>query len=98
MELMAIRLASCTAMDVLSILRKKRVDVTGFEVKINGDRAAEYPKVFTAFKIHYIVRGHNVDPVAVERAMELSRNKYCPAQAMMGQVVPLTLSYEIIDE
>jgi putative redox protein len=98
MELMAISLAGCTAMDVLSILRKKRNDVTGFEVKVGGDRAAEHPKVFTTFTIHYIVRGRNIDPVAVERAMELSRTKYCPAQAMLGQVAPIALSYEIIEE
>jgi putative redox protein len=96
MELMAISLAGCTAMDVISILRKKRVEVTGFEVKVDGDRAADHPKVFTAFNIHYIVRGHNVEPAAVERAMELSRTKYCPAQAMLGQITPITLSYEII--
>ena len=98
MELMAISLAGCTAMDVISILRKKRVDVTGFEVKVDGDRASDHPKVFTAFNIHYIVRGHNVEPAAVERAMDLSRTKYCPAQAMLGQLAPITLSYEIIEE
>ncbi len=98
MELMAISLAGCTAMDVISILRKKRVDVKGFEVKVDGDRAADHPKVFTAFKIHYIVRGHNVEPAAVERALELSRTKYCPAQAMLGQIAPIDLSYEIIEE
>jgi putative redox protein len=98
MELMAISLAGCTAMDVISILRKKRVDVTGFEVKVDGDRAADHPKVFTAFNIHYVVRGHDVEPAAVERAMELSRTKYCPAQAMLGKIAPITLSYEIISE
>ena len=98
MELMAISLAGCTAMDVISILRKKRTDVTGFEVKVDGDRAAEHPKVFTAFNIHYLVRGHNIDPAAVERAMELSRTKYCPAQAMLGQIAAITLSYEIVEE
>jgi putative redox protein len=54
--------------------------------------------VFSAFNIHYIVRGHNVEPAAVERAMELSRTKYCPAQAMLGQLAPITLSYEIVPE
>lgn len=98
MELMAVSLAGCTAMDVISILRKKRVDVTGFEVKVNADRANEHPKVVTAFAIHYIVRGHGVDPSAVERAMELSQTKYCPAQAMLAKVAPIALSYEIIEE
>jgi putative redox protein len=98
MELMAISLAGCTAMDVISILRKKRVDVTGFEVRVNAGRAGEHPKVITDFAIHYIVRGRQIDPTAVERAMELSRTKYCPAQAMLAQVAPITLSYEIVEE
>jgi putative redox protein len=98
MELMAISLGGCTAMDVISILRKKRMDVTGFEVKVDGQRAAEHPKVFTSFNIHYIVRGRNIDANAVVRAMELSRDKYCPAQAMLGRVAPITLSYEVIEE
>ncbi len=98
MELMAVSLAGCTAMDVISILRKKRQDVTGFEVKVDAARAAEHPKVVTAFSIHYIVRGHNIDAAAVERAMALSQTTYCPAQAMLGQVAPIALSYEIVEE
>jgi putative redox protein len=98
MELIAIGLAGCTAMDVISILRKKRQDVTGFEVKVTGERAAEHPKVFTAFNIHYIVRGRGLAAAALERAMELSRDTYCPAQAMFAKVAPITLSYEIIEE
>lgn len=98
MELIAIGLAGCTAMDVISILRKKRQDVTGFEVKVTGERAAEHPKVFTSFAIHYVVRGREVAAAAVERAMELSRDTYCPAQAMFAQIAPITLSYEIVEE
>jgi putative redox protein len=97
MELMAVSLAGCTAMDVISILQKKRQNVTGFEVKVNGARADEHPKVFTAIAIHYIVRGHNIDAGAVERALDLSKTKYCPAQAMLGQVAPIEISYEIIE-
>ena len=91
-------LAGCTAMDVISILRKKRADVTGFEVKVDAERANEHPKVITTFAIHYIVRGRGIDPRAVERAMELSQATYCPAQAMLGKVAPISLSYEIIEE
>jgi putative redox protein len=98
MELLVIGLAGCTAMDVISILRKKRADVTGFEVKVNTERANEHPKVVTAFAIHYIVRGRNIDPRAVERALELSQTTYCPAQAMLSKSAPITLSYEIIEE
>ena len=98
MELLVIGLAGCTAMDVISILRKKRADVTGFEVKVNTERANEHPKVVTAFAIHYIVRGRGIDPRAVERALELSQTPYCPAQAMLSKSAPITLSYEIIEE
>ncbi|HHY54584.1 MAG TPA: OsmC family protein [Chloroflexi bacterium] len=98
MELMAMSLAGCTAMDVISILRKKRQEVTGFEVKVDADRASQHPHVFTAITITYVLRGRGIDPAAVERAMQLSEEKYCPAQAMLRAVAPITLQYEIIEE
>lgn len=97
MELIAIGLAGCTAMDVISILQKKRQDVTAFEVRVHGDRADEHPKVFTKITIEYLIEGRNIDPAAVERAMELSETKYCPAQAMLGKVVPIALKYKITE-
>jgi putative redox protein len=69
MELMAISLAGCTAMDVISILQKKRQEVTGFEVKVHAERTDKFPKVFTHVTVEYNIIGHNVDPVAVERAI-----------------------------
>jgi putative redox protein len=98
MELMAMSLAGCTAMDVISILRKKRQDVTDFEVRVNSDRAEEHPKVFTHATINYIVTGHNVNEKAVLRAIELTAERYCPAQAMLGQVFPIDLHYQIFEE
>jgi len=98
MELMAMSLASCTAMDVISILKKKRQDVTDFEVRVNADRAEEHPKVFTHATIDYIVTGHNVDEKAVVRAIQLTAERYCPAQAMLGQVFPIDLRYQIFEE
>jgi putative redox protein len=95
MELMAISLAGCTAMDVVSILKKKQQDVTAFEVKVHADRAEEHPKVFTHIVITYLVTGHNLDEKAVLRSIELSVTKYCPAQAMLGKGVPMELCYEI---
>jgi putative redox protein len=89
LELMAISLAGCTAMDVISILAKKRQDVTGFEVKVHADRAAEHPKVFTKVLIEYVVSGKNIDQAAVERAVELSETKYCSALAMLKKAVPI---------
>jgi len=95
MELLAIGLAGCTAMDVVSILQKKRQNVTGFEVRIDTERAQEHPKVFTHVKVEYVIDGHQVDPVAVERAIELSLTKYCPAQAMLAKAVKIEHTYLI---
>jgi len=95
LELMAISLAGCTAMDVMSILKKKRQDVTAFEIRIHADQAQEHPRVFTHIKIEYLVTGHGVEPAAVERAIELSKTTYCPAQAMLAKVVMMELSYQL---
>lgn len=97
MELMALSLAGCTAMDVISILRKKRQEVTDFEVRVHADRAEEHPKVFTGATIEYLVTGHAVDEKAVVRAIELTAESYCPAQAMLGQVFPIELRYHIFE-
>ncbi|NMC46230.1 MAG: OsmC family protein [Chloroflexi bacterium] len=91
LELLAIGLAGCTAMDVISILNKKKQDVRDFEVKVHAERAEEHPKVFTHLTIEYVVSGKNIDRSAVERAVELSESKYCPAQAMFKQIVPIDL-------
>ncbi|RME90948.1 MAG: OsmC family peroxiredoxin, partial [Anaerolineae bacterium] len=91
MELMAISLAGCTAMDVISILRKKRQDVTAFEVHVHTERAKEHPRVFTRAEILYRVTGHGVDEAAVVRSIELSAVRYCPAQGMLARVMPIAL-------
>lgn len=98
MELMLISLAGCTAMDVISILRKKRQTVTGFKVEVSAQQAEEHPKVFTDILVTYIVHGSGVDPAAVERSIELSTTKYCPAQAMLTESVSIRHDYEIVEE
>lgn len=98
MELMLLSLAGCTAMDVISILRKKRQTVTDFRVEVNAERAQDHPKVFTDIHVHYVVHGQGVDPSAVERSIELSETKYCPAQAMLVRAVPIKHTYEIVEE
>ena len=98
LELMAVSLAGCTAMDVISILKKKQVSVTAFEVKVQIENAEQHPKVFTHAFITYLVTGHAVDESAVVRAIELSAKKYCPAQAMLGKVLPIELVYEIYED
>ncbi len=98
LELMAVSLAGCTAMDVISILTKKKQEVTAFEVKVHAEQAEEFPKVFTHAVITYLVTGHAVDEAAVLRAIELTATKYCPAQAMLGKVVATELVYEIYED
>jgi len=97
MELMAISLAGCTAMDTISILQKKRQQVTGFEVRVHTERTTEHPRVFTKMDVTYIVTGKQIDQAAVERAIELSETKYCPAQAMLSKAVEITHSHQILE-
>ncbi len=96
-ELFLVGLGGCTAMDAISILRKKQQDVTAFEVKVHAERKTEHPKVFTDITLEYIVTGHGVDRVAVERAVELSATKYCPAQTMLSQAAPIHHSITILE-
>lgn len=98
LELMAVSLAGCTAMDVISIIRKKQQDVTAFEVQVSAEQQHEHPHVFTKAVITYLVTGHNIAEAAVTRAIELSATKYCPAQAMLAKAFPIDLVYEIYEE
>ena len=97
MELMAISLAGCTAMDVISILAKKRQQVSDYSVKVITERSQNHPKVFTSAVIEYHVAGQKIDQRAVTRAIELSADTYCPAQSMLGKVMPLELKYFIYE-
>ena len=97
MELMAVSLAGCTAMDVISILRKKRQDVAAFEVRVSAQRAEEHPKVFTRAVIEYEVTGQGVQEEALRRSIELSAERYCPAQGMLGRIMPMELHYLIYE-
>ena len=98
MELIATGLAGCTAMDTISILQKKRQQISDFRVEVNTDQAENHPKVFTQAAIEYHVTGNHVNEKAVARALELSATRYCPAQAMLDHVFPITLKYFIYDE
>jgi putative redox protein len=95
-ELLLIGLAGCTAMDVVSILQKKRQTLSGLKVNVTADRADEHPRVYTRIHLEYVVTGSDVDPRAVERSIELSQTKYCPASAMLGQAAEITTSYRIV--
>jgi putative redox protein len=98
MEMIALGLAGCTAMDVISILKKKRQAVTQFEVQVDAPRSHEYPQVFTSAVITYVITGKNIDEAAILRAIELTATKYCPAQIMLEQAFPMDLQYEIYED
>ena len=98
MEFIALGLAGCTGMDVISILQKKKQPVIDFQVKVHADRAEEHPKVFTRAVIEYLVTGKDVEEAALLRAIELSAEKYCPAQAMLSKAFSIQLIYKIFDD
>jgi len=95
LELFAIGLAGCTAMDVISILQKKKQPVESFEVRVHAETAEEHPKVFTHIEVEYLLLGQNISKEAVERAVELSSKKYCPAQAMLNKVAPIDIKISL---
>jgi putative redox protein len=84
MELVLMGTAGCTAMDVVSILKKKRMNIAGVEVHISGQRAEEYPKRFTDIHLTYVVYGADVSPAGVKQAIDLSEKKYCGAMASLN--------------
>lgn len=94
-EMLLVALAGCAAMDVLAILKKKRQPVEGFDVRVHGERMSDHPRVFTAIHIEYVIHGSGVQPEAVERAIELTEDRYCPVHAMLRPAVALTHSYVI---
>ena len=96
MELVLIALGSCSAADVVSILDKKKVFLKGFEINIDAEQAKDYPKVFTKIKLEYVFYGKNIDPKHVERAIELSLDKYCSVSAMLKSSASITTSIKII--
>ena len=98
LELLAIGLAGCTAMDVISILGKKRQVVSAFDVQVHAGRAVEHPKVFTQATIEYTVSGHAIEEAALVRAIELSVTRYCPAHAMFSKLFPIRFEYSIYED
>jgi putative redox protein len=97
-ELLLIALGSCTAVDVVSIMRKKRERVSDYRVEIRGDRRAEHPRKFTRMEVRHIIRGHNISEKALAQAIELSDEKYCSVAATLRPSVELVSTYEIIEE
>jgi putative redox protein len=97
-ELLLIALGSCTAVDVISILRKKRQQVAAYHVEVRGERRSEHPRHFTRMEVRHIVRGHQISEKALAQAIELSETKYCSVAATLRPTVEIISSYEIIEE
>ena len=87
----------CTAYDVVLILKRGRHDVRGCQVKLKAERAEQDPKVFTRIEIHFTVTGHALPAAAVERAVALSKERYCSASIMLGKTAEISSSYELLE-
>jgi putative redox protein len=96
-DLMAASIAGCTAMDVISILRKMQQQVTGLQVKVSSRDAEEHPKRLLEVQIRYIVTGVDIDPKKLARAVELSETHYCPAMATINPDIRIDTGFEIVE-
>ena len=97
MEMMLAGAGGCTAFDVVMILKRGRHPVTGCEVQLKAERADTDPKVFTRIAFHYTVKGRNLKPDSVERAIKLSYEKYCSATIMLGKTAEIEHTWEIVE-
>lgn len=96
-ELVAAALAGCTAFDVINILRKKRQQVTAYQVRVEADQVSTPPQVFTDIRVHHIVTGVNISRNAVEDAIRLSEEKYCSVGAMLGKAARIHADFEVLE-
>ena len=98
MELLLLALGGCTAVDVISILRKKRERVTGYHVEVRGDRREEHPRAYTRLEVRHVVRGRGVSERAVAQAVELSERKYCSVAATLRPAAEIVSSYVVVED
>jgi putative redox protein len=98
MELVLVGTGACSAYDVVLILKRGRHEISGCEVRLVAERAATDPKVFTRIEYRFVIRGRNLPRAAVERAVQLSHEKYCSATAMLARTADITYSIETLDE
>jgi putative redox protein len=98
MELLLLALGSCTGVDVISILRKKRARVTGYHIEVRGERRAAHPRAYTRLEVRHVLRGHNLSAKAVAQAIRLSEEKYCSVAATLRPAAEIVSSYEIVAE
>jgi putative redox protein len=96
-EMLLVALGGCEGMDVISILRKKRQAVDGYEVRVSGDRRTEHPRAFTRIEVVHRLRGKNLSPAAIEEAIRLSTTKYCSIHASLAKEIEIVSRYEVVD-
>lgn len=97
MEMLLLGAGACSSVDVVSILKKGRQDVTDCWVELDADRATTEPKVFTKIHMHFVVVGKSLKPESVERAVKLSAEKYCSASIMLGKTAEMQHTWEIVE-
>jgi putative redox protein len=97
MEAVLAGTGGCTAYDVVLILKRGRHDVRGCQVKLTSERAAQDPKVFTKIHMHFVVAGRALPAQAVERAIQMSHERYCSASIMLGKTAEITTGFEIVE-
>ena len=97
LELLLLAVGGCTGIDVISILKKKRQDVTDYRIEVSGERRDDFPRSYTRLFIKHFVTGHGVAEQAVARAIELSETKYCSVAATLRGSAEIVTSYEIIE-
>ena len=97
MEMLLVGLGGCTSFDVVLILKRSRQDVRDCVAEISAERTETDPKVFTTIHIKFVVTGKNLDPARVERAVKLSKDKYCSASIMLGKTAKITHEIEIVN-
>lgn len=98
LELLLLGAGGCAAIDMVTILKKARQDITDIEVEVTGERAEDHPRRFLKIHQHFIVKGRNVSEKQVARAVELTLTKYCSASTTLAQGIPLTYNFEIVEE
>jgi len=98
MEMLLLGAGGCTSFDVISILKKSRQAISDCYVELSAERAEEDPKVFTKIHMHFVVKGKDIKPDVVERAIKLSAEKYCSASIMLGQMADITHDFEVVQE
>jgi putative redox protein len=96
-EMLLTALGGCTAADVISILHKKRQQISDYQIEVTGERREEHPRAFTKMNVHHIVYGHDVSEQALASAIELSETKYCSVAASLKPAVEITSSYQIVE-